>query len=211
VDRRETFRSDDDRTTYLGLLQDTQREVDVSLLAWCLMTNHVHLVAVPGREDALSVLLRRVHGRYAQYYNARWGRTGHLWQSRFFACPLGPDHLRAALAYVERNPVRAGIVAEAAEYRWSSATAHVQGQDPRGLLDMDWWRQHAPQDWERTLQATAPTHDDELRDCTYAGRPFGAEDFVAALEQRFGRRWRPRSKPSSDAPPPCPSRQLSLF
>jgi len=64
---------------------------------------------MPEREDSLSVLLRRVHGRYAQYYNARYGRTGHLWQNRYFACALGPGHLWAALEYVDRNPVRAGV------------------------------------------------------------------------------------------------------
>jgi putative transposase len=107
VDRRKTFSVDEARHTYLRLLRENLADAEVSLLAWCLMTNHPHLVAVPSREDSLSVLLRRVHGRYAQNYNARCGRTGHLWQNRFFACVLGPSHLWAALAYVERNPVKA--------------------------------------------------------------------------------------------------------
>jgi len=89
------------------------------------MTNHIHLVAIPAREDSLSILMRRVHGRYAQYYNARSGRSGHLWQNRFFACTLGPGHLWSALAYVERNPIRAGIVGRAGDYVWSSAVAHL--------------------------------------------------------------------------------------
>src|SRR6266478_6143086 len=96
---------------------------------WCLMSNHVHLIAVPERADSLAVLLRRVHGRYAQYYNTRWGRTGHLWQNRFFACLLERDHLWTALAYVDRNPLRAGMVRGAADYRWSSAAAHLSGVD----------------------------------------------------------------------------------
>ncbi len=93
VDRRETFSSDQDRTTYLRLLQANLQDAQASLLGWCLMTNHVHLIAVPEPEDSLAVLLRRVHGRYAQYYNARSGRTGHLWQNRFFACLLERNHL----------------------------------------------------------------------------------------------------------------------
>jgi len=100
-------------------------EADVRVWGWCLMSNHVHLVLLPDREDSLSLLMRRVHGRYAQYYNTRWGRTGHLWQNRFFSCILGIEHLWAALAYVERNPIRAGIVHSAAEYQWSSAAAHL--------------------------------------------------------------------------------------
>ena len=116
VDRQATFSLDEDRHTYLRLLRENLSEADVRVWGWCLMSNHVHLVLLPGREDSLSLLMRRVHGRYAQYYNTRWGRTGHLWQNRFFSCILGIEHLWAALAYVERNPVRAGMVHSAAEY-----------------------------------------------------------------------------------------------
>src|SRR5258708_37393412 len=84
VDRRETFSSVDDRNTYLELLRQNLADTETRLLGWCLMTNHVHLIAVPERPDSLSVLLlRRVHGRYAQYYNARASRIGHLWQNGF--------------------------------------------------------------------------------------------------------------------------------
>jgi putative transposase len=93
VDRRETFSSDSDRLTYLQLLWQNLKEAEVRLLGWCLMPNHVHLIAEPEREDSLAMLLRRVHGRYAQYYNARVGRSGHLWQNRFFACVLSESHL----------------------------------------------------------------------------------------------------------------------
>jgi putative transposase len=108
VDKCVTFSSEEDRQTYLRLLRDNLSDAEVRLLGWCMMTNHVHLIAIPGREDSLAVLFRRVHGRYAQYYNARSGRTGHLWQNRFFACSLGAGHLWTALAYVDRDPVRAG-------------------------------------------------------------------------------------------------------
>jgi putative transposase len=86
VDRCVTFSTQEDHQIYLRLLRDNLNDSEVRLLGWCIMTNHVHLVAIPGREDSLAVLFRRVHGRYAQYYNARSGRTGHLWQNRFFAC-----------------------------------------------------------------------------------------------------------------------------
>jgi putative transposase len=89
VDRSLTFSSDDDRLTYLRLLQQNLPQAEVRLLGWCLMTNHVHLIAVPERAESLAVLLRRVHGRYAQYFNMHTGRSGHLWQNRFFACVLG--------------------------------------------------------------------------------------------------------------------------
>src|SRR5262249_30349639 len=75
VDRREVFSADQDRNTYLRLIQENLKDAAVSILGYCLMSNHVHLIAVPAKEDSLSILLRRVHGRYAQYYNAH---TGHI-------------------------------------------------------------------------------------------------------------------------------------
>src|SRR5580658_4886661 len=147
VDRRETFSSLTDRLTYLRLLRENRAAAGVTLLGWCLMTNHVHLIAVPAREDSLSIFFRRVHGRYAQYYNACAGRVGHLWQNRFFACLLEPDHFWTALAYVERNPVRAKMVDRARDYPWSSAAAHITGRDESGLVDMEWWHSAGRVNW----------------------------------------------------------------
>jgi len=157
VDRRDTFTINDDRTTYLKLLGQNLPDAGVRLLGWCLMSNHVHLIAVPEREDSLAVCMRRVHGRYAQYYNARHGRNGHLWQNRYFACALGHSHLWIALAYVEQNPLWAGLAPRAEEYRWSSAAAHVTGQDETGLLDMTWWREEGQgAQWAQTLALDLP-------------------------------------------------------
>lgn len=189
------FETDGDRTTYLRLLKQNLRDTAVRLLAWCLMTNHVHLVALPEREDSLAILLRRVHGRYAQYFNARQGRVGHLWQNRYFACPLGGSHLPRALAYVERNPVRAGTVAQAGEYRWASARAHLTGEDQAGLLDMEWWEASGlGEGWADILHQADGEAGHELQRCTYAGRPYGGQDFVEELGRRFGRGWK-RGRP----------------
>jgi putative transposase len=147
VDRIATFVDPGDRLTYLRLLRENLSDAGARILGYCLMTNRVHLIAVPEREDSLSVLLRRVHGRYAQYFNVRHGRSGHLWQNRFFACCLDRNHLWHALGYVERNPVRAGLVTRVGDYTWSSAGAHLGGQDESGVLDLLWWRAEAPPDW----------------------------------------------------------------
>ena len=214
VDRCQTFKTEEDRLTYLRLLRDNLEGAEVKLLAWCLMTNHIHLVAVPGREDSLSVLCRRVHGRYAQYFNARTGRTGHLWQNRFFGCVLSPSHLWAALVYVERNPVRAGIVERAEDYRWSSAAAHVSGEDGAGILDMEWWKRQAPADWAAVVNKEDEEAIVMLRDCTHAGRPFGEEAFVQEMAERFGRQWvrgRPRNSPKPVITAEDRKRQLVLF
>ena len=140
TDKRKVFFTDADRGVYLELLKEHSAEAGLRMLAYCLMPNHVHLVAVPERLDSLGVVFRRVHGRYAQYLNVRRGRSGHLWQNRFFSCALDGDHLSAALRYVERNPVRAGLVAEAESYIWSSARAHLTG-NRNALLDREFWEE----------------------------------------------------------------------
>ena len=179
-------------------------DTDVRILAWCLISNHVHLIALPGRSDSLRILMRRVHGRYAQYYNAHTGRTGHLWQNRFYGRMLAPNHLWTAIAYVERNPVRARIARHAEDYLWSGAIAHVTGGDASGLLDMEWWRNTNRRDWRKVLRRRPTDTDDEasqhdsivnLRACTYAERPFGDEKFVEEMAARFGRHWN-RGRPT---------------
>jgi putative transposase len=212
VDRREVFSTDADRETYLGLLRLNLVDAGASLLGWCLMTNHVHLVALPERDDSLSVLLRRVHGRYAQYYNARYGRSGHLWQNRYFACALGPGHLWVALEYVERNPARAGLVARAGEYRWSSAAAHMEGREAAALTNLDWWRkEYDGMDWREVLNGPECEQAAPLRRCTYAGRPFGDEAFVRSVADRFGRHWQ-RGRPRQVvAEAEAEAAQLPLF
>jgi len=130
TDRQTVFYTQRDRQVYLKLLADQTRLAHVRVLAYRLMTNHIHLIAVPEEADSLALCLQRVHGRYAQYVNTRRQRSGHLWQNRFYSCPLDERHLRTALGYVERNPV----VGRAEVHAWSSAPAHLSGSDPLGLL-----------------------------------------------------------------------------
>jgi REP element-mobilizing transposase RayT len=111
--RQVILASDADRMTYLELMREYSQLYGLSLLGYCLMSNHVHLIAVPRTSEALSQSLKQAHGRYASYWNALRSSTGHVWQGRFYSCPLDESHLWAALRYVELNPVRAGITANA--------------------------------------------------------------------------------------------------
>jgi putative transposase len=103
TNRQEVFHSAGDRRVYLTLMRENLEEAGIRLLAFCLMTNHVHFMVVPERMDSMSVWMRRVNGRYAQYYNARMNRTGHLWQARFFSCAMSWRHRAIGLRYVEMN------------------------------------------------------------------------------------------------------------
>ncbi len=122
--REPVFFTDDDRRAYLAWLVEYAGKQGVDILAYCLMSNHVHLVAVPPEEDSLQRALKPLHMRYAQRVNRARGWSGHLWQGRFFSSALGERYLWAAIRYVERNPVRAGMVGRAEDYPWSSASSH---------------------------------------------------------------------------------------
>jgi putative transposase len=174
----------------------------MSLLGYCLMTNHIHLVAVPDRADSFARALQRVHSRYTQWFNRRYDRCGHLWRNRFFSCCLDRDHLIAALIYVDLNPVRAGLVGDAPAYRWSSARAHVEGVDPWGMIDSADWRQvRTRAGWAEYLRAPpAESAMNRLRMATRSGSPFAAANFIRSLEEQTGQclelrgRGRPRKR-----------------
>ena len=104
--RRFVLETDTERGVYLDLLQQGIQRHGVALIGYCLMSNHVHLVAVPQSKDALARSLKQTHGRFASYWNAVNGSSGHVWQGRYYSCPLDDNHLWEALRYIELNPVR---------------------------------------------------------------------------------------------------------
>jgi REP element-mobilizing transposase RayT len=129
-DRREPiYRDDADRVTQLAVLDEATLRFDVSVLAYCLMGNHYHLVLCT-RSGALSRLMRHLNGVYTQAFNRRHGLVGHLFQGRFKAVLVDSDRYLAALSrYVERNPVAAGLVERPECWPWSSCRAHL-GLEP---------------------------------------------------------------------------------
>jgi len=127
--RERTFFEDGDYELYLDLLADAAARSGVEIWSYCLMPNHVHIVAVPRDEDGLSRTFRHVHRHYTGYVNARMRVTGHLWQGRFSSVAMDEPHLVSALRYVALNPVRARLAARAEDWRWSSTRAHIAGRD----------------------------------------------------------------------------------
>ena len=110
-DRQDVFRTDVDRVRYLQLLAEHAGQWGVRLLGYCLMSNHVHLIAVPRSPESFARGIGRAHYRYTREYNLMNRRSGHLWQNRFYSAPLDRAHLLRALRYVDLNPVRARLVA----------------------------------------------------------------------------------------------------
>jgi putative transposase len=191
--RQDVFFVADDREVYLELLKKLAAREGLSILGYCLMTNHVHLVAAPPEEQSLARALGRAHFLYTQYVNRMHRRSGHLWQNRFHSCALGARHFWVAMRYVEQNPVRARLVKQAWKYPWSSAAAHCGEEERRGLLEARHWRQRmAPSDWQQELaRGVEEAEISRLRGNTSTGRPLGSDSFVSKLEVMLGRRLRP--------------------
>lgn len=198
--KQETFLTEEDREQYIEWLALYARQFGTQLWAWCLMTNHVHFVAVPEREDSLAQTFNRTHQRYSLHLNKRLKRCGHLWQGRFFSCPLDEGHAYLAVRYVERNPLRAGLVVEPEEYVWGSARGHVY-RCPDPLVTPGNPFERSIPDWKAYLsEGESDEWRAALKRATLTGRPMGSDRFVERLEATAGRRLRalPRGRPKKD-------------
>jgi putative transposase len=191
------FFGDADREVYLDLLRQGLESAGVNCLAWCLMDNHIHLVLVPETADGLRAALGEAHRRYTRHINFREGWRGYLFQGRFASYPMDDAHLMAAVAYVERNPVSAGLVDRAEEWRWSSARSHVAGRRARDdrLTDVAALARHVP-NWRAMLRhgleaAEIAADGEALAEAIGArlrtGRPLGRTAWIAAQEAALAR------------------------
>jgi putative transposase len=194
------FFSDDDRRAYLRWAREYCLNAKVAVVAYCLMSNHVHFVAIPEEEQSFERLFHPLHTRYAQRINRATGWKGHVMQGRPFSSPLDEAHFWAAIRYVERNPVRASMVATAEDYPWSSAAAHC-GLRPDPIVSN---RDALPADFITTAEWSAWLKGDEdasqlesLRKNSARGLPCGSEEFIESLERRAGipLKRRPRGRP----------------
>jgi len=191
--RQEVFFVDDDRRVYLALLKEQADKYGLEVSGYCLMNNHVHIIAIPHAEDALAKAIGRTHFRYSQYINRFHHRSGHLWQGRFYSCALDERHFWLAMKYVELNPVRARLHRKPWRYAWSSAAAHVDAGATSDLLNLsEWYDRISAERWREELSMGLKESDvKQLRSRTYTGRPLGSDSFLSKLERMFGRRVRP--------------------
>jgi len=186
------FCSDADRAASLDLLAQFGAREGLQCWAWCLMTNHVHLVVVPPDDPAaLARAIGEAHRRYTRWVNFREGVRGHLFQERFHSFPIQDDHhLLTVVRYVERNPVRAQLVSRAIDYPWSSARHHAV-HTPDRLVFSSPIHAMAP-DWAHVL-ADEDRDLEEVRRHVRTGRPWGSNAWVQDLERRTGRTLLPRT------------------
>jgi len=182
------FSSDNDRNQYLQFIKEESEKHDLEILAWCLMTNHVHFVAIPHTKESLSRGFGEAHKRYTRMKNFKDNVRGYLFQGRFGSCALDERHLLAAVSYVENNPVAAGMVRHAWQYKWSSAAYHV-ADIKKDILVKSKNLYGFVKDWRAYLNERYEGKDDidNVRKATKTGRPAGSHDFVQKIEKLTGR------------------------
>jgi len=184
--RERTFFEDGDFALYLDLLADSAERAQVEIWSYCLMPNHVHIVAAPSDPDGLWRTFRRLHREYTGYINARLRVTGHLWQGRYGSVAMDEAHFVTALRYVALNPVRARLVEQAQDWEWSSTRALIAGVDTRfvkvapALERVRDFAAFLGQDFDEALSYAA------LRKAESIGRPCGSREWLADMETRTG-------------------------
>ncbi len=187
----ETFFRDEDYEKYIELMSEWCGKLGVEIWAYCLMPNHVHLLAVPNTKEALAAAIGEAHKRYTRHVNFREGWRGYLWQGRFASFIMDEAYLAAAVKYVEMNPVRAGLAKHPWDYKWSSARAHVSGEND-GLANVGPLIDFFGDGAKFLAKGPGDNEVELLRRHTRTGRPLGDDGFVKKLEKNLKRTLAPR-------------------
>lgn len=197
INREPCFFAEEDYLFYLHWLEETARACGCAIHAYVLMTNHVHLLLTPAEPGAPSRLMQSLGRRYVQYVNRFYRRSGSLWEGRFKSSVVQAEtYLIACMRYIELNPVRADMVVDPGQYRWSSYRANGLGQADKRLTPHSLYLALAGDDDERRPAYRAlfrPQLDSEaaadIREALNLGMPLGGERFAETLCAKLGIRW----------------------
>jgi putative transposase len=190
--RGEIFFSPEDRAVYLYLVKRYAEKWNTSIICYCLMINHVHLLARPSADESLQKMMQGLTLCYAQHINRKYRRTGRLWESRYHSCVVDQEeYLWAVARYIEQNPVRATIVETPEDYPYSSARAHVGlVQDP--VLSYELFPEIQRSDYIEFIKESTPIEQmKNIRQSAKTGRPLGTDRFVKEIERSLGKRLAP--------------------
>ncbi|RJF99680.1 transposase [Noviherbaspirillum saxi] len=212
IDRQAIFRDDADYAAFLGWLREAAKQFQVAVHAYVLMPNHLHLLVSPSDTTGLARMMQWVGRHYVPYFNAKYQRVGTLWQSRYKATIIDSDqYFLQCSRYIELNPARAGLVASADEYPWSSLAHHVGMRSDPVIHDhrLFWALGNTPFDREAAYRnfinhGLSETEIAAFREATQKGWPLGSEQFKNMLAKQTNRRVTParRGRPLKTAASP---------
>lgn len=198
TNRQATFRDDEDHRRLLDLLGEYAPKHKVAIHAYVLMPNHFHLLATPADEEGLPAMMQAIGRRYVQGFNRRHGRVGALWEGRYRGTVVDSDrYLLACMAYIDLNPIRAGMVAKPADYPWSSHAHYIGLRQDRlvtphalvwGLGNTPFAREAAYADL--VAQGLTAAAESRITDSTLKAWALGDPTFVDELQERTERRLR---------------------
>ncbi|NPC55854.1 transposase [Caenimonas soli] len=194
--RQAIFAANNDYETLLAMIEEHSRKAGVAIHAYVLMSNHFHLLATPETAEGIPEMMQAVGRRYVRYFNQREGRTGTLWEGRYKSTLIQAErYLLACMAYIDLNPVRAGIALEPGDYPWSSHRHYVGLRNDRlvsphplywELGNTPFARDAAYADLVRSGISAQQQH--ALTDSALRGWALGEADYVADLQKRTQRR-----------------------
>jgi putative transposase len=191
--RATVFFDDEDRQTYLNLLINYTQKHRIQIWAYCLMSNHIHLLAVPETDKSLARGIGLTNQVYTQYLNRKLNQSGRIWQNRFFSCVVeNNQYLWSVARYIERNPIKAGLAEYAEAYRWSSAKSHISDKSDSLLVADSWLAPEEQSEYATFLLDENKDTDNSIRRSTRTGRPFGSEEFIDMLELQLQQSLKPK-------------------
>ncbi|HZF31706.1 MAG TPA: transposase [Gammaproteobacteria bacterium] len=192
-DRKTVFHEAADFEQFLTIVGEASTRYPIELFAYCLMPNHFHFVVRPRDNDTLARWVHWLLTTHARAHRLCYETAGHIWQGRFRAFPIEhDDHLLTVIRYVERNALRANLVAKAEDWRWGSLNER-QLRNRRGLLDGSPCA--LPREWGgevNAAEAEAALH--AIRSCVSTGRPYGSDAWVRQAESTLGAQFTPRPR-----------------
>ena len=200
--RQRCFVAAKDFAAYARWLHEFSCKYDVAIHAWVFMTNHVHLLATPRTEDGVSRMMQCVGRQFVRHFNRAYGRTGTLWEGRFKSSVVDEEgYLLACQRYIELNPVRAGMVGDPADYRWSSYHAHAFGTKTNLWSPHEVYLCLGSTDCSRRAcyrelfaeQLGQPVLD-RIRTSVNKNLPLGSDRFTVRMERMTGQRLTPAKR-----------------
>jgi putative transposase len=187
--RADVFFNDEDRAVYLFLLRRYSEKWSTPIICYCLMANHVHILAKPTMEESLQKMMQGITLCYTQHINRKYDRTGRLWESRYHSSIVDKEaYLWTVARYIEQNPVRAAIVENPQDYPYSSAPTHF-GLAEDAVLGEELFPEIQRKEYIEFVRSGIPVEQiAEIRRSARTGRPLGTEKFVTEIERRLGKR-----------------------